>query len=77
MTGKPTIYDVAAAAHVPHQTVSRVLNGSERVRPTTRNQVEAAIRALQYQRDDHAAALGRRRRITAGSTASADVETSE
>ena len=59
MTGKPTIYDVAAAAHVSHQTVSRVLNGSEQVRPTTRAQVEAAIRALQYRRDDQAAALGR------------------
>jgi DNA-binding LacI/PurR family transcriptional regulator len=66
MTGKPTIYDVAAAAHVSHQTVSRVLNGSDRVRPSTRKQVEAAISALQYQRDDHAAALGRRRRATPG-----------
>jgi len=66
MASKPTIYDVAAAAHVSHQTVSRVLNGSERVRPTTRTQVEAAIRALDYQRDDHAAALGRRRRTASG-----------
>ncbi|MGN7190496.1 MULTISPECIES: LacI family DNA-binding transcriptional regulator [unclassified Curtobacterium] len=62
MTKAPTIHDVAAAAHVSHQTVSRVLNGATNVRPTTRARVEHAIHALDYIRDDHAAALARRRR---------------
>ena len=77
MTGKPTIYDVAAAAHVSHQTLSRVLNGSDRVRPSTRKQVEAAITALQYQRDDHAAALVRRRRTAPSSVPGATGRTAE
>jgi DNA-binding LacI/PurR family transcriptional regulator len=58
----PTIHDVAAAAHVSHQTVSRVLNGATNVRPTTRSRVEHAIQALDYTRDDQAAALARRPR---------------
>jgi DNA-binding LacI/PurR family transcriptional regulator len=33
---------------VSHQTVSRVINGSERVNPETRSRVEAAINALEY-----------------------------
>ena len=44
-----TIRDVAAKAGVSHQTVSRVINGSERVNPETRARVEAAIQALDYQ----------------------------
>ena len=43
-----TIRDVAAQAGVSHQTVSRVINGSQRVNPETRERVEAAIRALDY-----------------------------
>ncbi|KTR40738.1 hypothetical protein NS263_06700 [Curtobacterium oceanosedimentum] len=62
MTKPPTIHDVAAAAHVSHQTVSRVLNGATNVRPTTRARVEHAIHSLEYVRDDQAAALARRRR---------------
>lgn len=62
MTKPPTIHDVAAAAHVSHQTVSRVLNGATNVRPTTRARVELAIHALEYVRDDQAAALARRPR---------------
>lgn len=66
MPKPPTIHDVAAAAHVSHQTVSRVLNGATNVRPTTRSRVEHAIQALDYTRDDQAAALARRpRRRTA------------
>lgn len=44
-----TIRDVAARAGVSHQTVSRVINGRERVNPATRDRVEAAIEALGYQ----------------------------
>jgi len=57
-----TINDVAAAACVSRQTVSRVLNDSDRVLPATRTRVEAALRTLRYQRDDQAAALARRPR---------------
>ncbi|MCA9961760.1 MAG: LacI family DNA-binding transcriptional regulator [Anaerolineales bacterium] len=44
-----TIRDVAAYAGVSHQTVSRVMNGSERVSAATKARVEAAIAALGYQ----------------------------
>jgi LacI family transcriptional regulator, repressor for deo operon, udp, cdd, tsx, nupC, and nupG len=43
-----TIRDVAARAGVSHQTVSRVINASERVSPDTRLRVEQAIRDLGY-----------------------------
>ena len=43
-----TIRDVAARAGVSHQTVSRVINGSERVLPATRQKVEAAIEDLGF-----------------------------
>jgi DNA-binding LacI/PurR family transcriptional regulator len=42
------MYDVAKVAGVSHQTVSRVLNGSEKVRPATRDRVLAAMRELDY-----------------------------
>lgn len=44
-----TIRDVASLAGVSHQTVSRVINKSERVTPETRERVEAAIKELGYQ----------------------------
>ena len=48
-SGKPaTIYDVARAAGVSHQTVSRVLKGSDAVRPETRDKVQEALRVLRY-----------------------------
>ena len=50
-----TIRDVAAHAGVSHQTVSRVINGSERVLPETRERVLAAIAELEY----HPSALAR------------------
>jgi DNA-binding LacI/PurR family transcriptional regulator len=43
-----TIRDVAALAGVSHQTVSRVINGGERVLPETQTRVEAAIEQLGY-----------------------------
>ena len=43
-----SIVDVAAAAGVSRQTVSNVLNAPERVRPETRERVEAAIAELGY-----------------------------
>jgi len=49
--------DVASVAGVSHQTVSRVLNGSERVSPATRERVLAAIAQLGYRRNSVARAL--------------------
>ncbi len=43
-----TIRDVARRAGVSRQTVSRVLNDSPRVDPSTRSRVEEAIRSLDY-----------------------------
>ena len=46
-----TIRDVAAHAGVSHQTVSRVINGSEAVRPETRGRVTQAIAELGFRPD--------------------------
>jgi len=43
-----TIRDVAIQAGVSHQTVSRVINNSEQVTPSTRKRVEDAIKKLGY-----------------------------
>jgi LacI family transcriptional regulator len=43
-----TLHDVAELAGVSHQTVSRVINNSESVRPETRLKVEEAIQQLGY-----------------------------
>lgn len=43
-----TIYDVAKAAGVSHQTVSRFLKGFEGIRPQTREKVVRALDELQY-----------------------------
>lgn len=45
---RPTIRDVARKAGVSHQTVSRVINGSEGVLPETRALVESAIEQMGY-----------------------------
>jgi len=49
--------DVAKAAGVSHQTVSRVVNASERVRPDTRERVLRAMRELDYRPNSLARAL--------------------
>lgn len=48
---------VARHAGVSHQTVSRVLNDPEKVRPETRERVQAAMRELGYSRNMAARAL--------------------
>lgn len=53
--------DVAAVAGVSHQTVSRVLNTPDAVRPATRERVEEAIQQLGYRRNTSARALVTRR----------------
>ena len=54
----PQIRDVAAVAGVSHQTVSRVLNNSPKVRPATRQLVMDAMEQLQYRPNRAARALG-------------------
>jgi hypothetical protein len=53
----PAITDVARAAGVSHQTVSRVLNQHPSVRPETRSRVLDAIADLGYRRNHAARAL--------------------
>ena len=61
-----SIRDVATAAGVSYQTVSRVINGHPSVRPTTRERVLAAIDELGFRRSATALALasGRSRAVT-------------
>ncbi|MFC4070010.1 LacI family DNA-binding transcriptional regulator [Actinoplanes subglobosus] len=54
----PQIRDVAAAAGVSYQTVSRVLNNSPRVRPETRQLVLDAMERLRYRPNRAAQTLG-------------------
>ncbi len=54
----PSIRDVAAAAGVSHQTVSRVLNNSVRVNADTREHVLEVIGRLDYRPNRAARALG-------------------
>lgn len=63
---RPAMADVAARAGVSHQTVSRVLNGSPRVAPETRERVLQAIRELGYRRNVAARALVTARSATLG-----------
>jgi DNA-binding LacI/PurR family transcriptional regulator len=62
----PRIRDVAAAAGVSYQTVSRVLNDSPNVRPETRQLVVDVMERLQYRpnRAARALGLGRARAVT-------------
>src|SRR5918994_4788298 len=58
--------DVALAADVSHQTVSRVINGSDNVRPETRERVLRAMRELNYRPNSLARALVTGRSKTLG-----------
>ncbi|MBK8821123.1 MAG: LacI family DNA-binding transcriptional regulator [Anaerolineales bacterium] len=58
-TSRPTIRDVARLAGVSHQTVSRVINGSEDVFPETRATVEAAIAEMGYRPNAIARSMAR------------------
>ena len=58
--------DVARLAGVSHQTVSRVLHDSPRVRPETRSRVIAAMEELRYRPNTVARALVTGRSMTLG-----------
>ncbi|GAA2141761.1 LacI family DNA-binding transcriptional regulator [Streptomyces synnematoformans] len=65
-TRPASIRDVADAAGVSYQTVSRVINGHPSVRPATRDRVLTAIEELGFRRNAtaHALASGRSRIVT-------------
>src|ERR1700716_135438 len=56
-----TIHDVAAHAGVSSQTVSRVINGSPKVRESTRNRVLEVVAALKFRPNRMAQNLASRR----------------
>jgi DNA-binding LacI/PurR family transcriptional regulator len=58
--------DVARLAGVSHQTVSRVINGADRVAPETQARVEEAMRRLDYRPSSVARALVTGRSRTVG-----------
>jgi LacI family transcriptional regulator len=58
--GRPTIYDVARLAGVSTATVSRSLNGTGQIAPSTRLAIESAIRELGYQPNRIARSLATR-----------------
>ena len=59
--GPPTLADVAHLAGVSSATASRVLTGSARVRPQTKDKVEQAMTLLGYARNRAARSAGSRR----------------
>ena len=61
-----TIFDVARAAAVSHQTVSRVLKGDPTVGAVLRERVEVAVRDLRYRPSAAARALASKRTRTLG-----------
>ncbi|MGD8793251.1 MAG: LacI family DNA-binding transcriptional regulator, partial [Anaerolineae bacterium] len=66
MRKKITIRDVAAAAEVSHQTVSRVLNNRPDVADETRERVLQVIQALDYQPSAIARSLSKQHTLTLG-----------
>ena len=65
-TGRPTIKEVASAAGVSTQTVSRVINNRPDVSPQTRRRVQEIIDQLGYQPSALARSLIRQRSYTLG-----------
>lgn len=63
---RATIRDVARVAAVSHQTVSRVINGGDRIAPETRARVERAITRLAFRPSHIARSLVSRRTRTVG-----------
>ena len=61
-----TLYDVAREAGVSTATVSRVVHGQDRVRPSTRRRVLEAIEALRYIPNSAAQSLVQRRNEVIG-----------
>ena len=61
-----TLYDVAREAGVSTATVSRVVHGQDRVRPSTRRRVLEVIEALGYIPDGAAQSLAQRRKEVVG-----------
>lgn len=53
-----TIYDISKKAGVSIATVSRVLNGSDKVRPATRNRVMEIIKQYDYTPNAYARGMG-------------------
>ena len=62
----PTISDVAARAGVSVMTVSRVINGEDKVRPATRDAVDIAIAELNYAPNPAAQSLAGANQIRIG-----------
>ncbi|MDB5059052.1 MAG: LacI family transcriptional regulator [Chloroflexi bacterium] len=62
----PTIYDVAQAAGVAIGTVSQALNGRGRMRPATRERIQAEADRLGFRPNDLAHSLLRGRSFTVG-----------
>ncbi|WGW12917.1 LacI family DNA-binding transcriptional regulator [Saxibacter everestensis] len=61
-----SILDVARLAGVSHQTVSRVINDQQNIRPSTREKVERAIQQLNYRPNSAARALVTKKTRTIG-----------
>jgi LacI family transcriptional regulator len=61
-----TLYDVAREAGVSTATVSRVVHGQDRVRPSTRQRVLEVIEALGYIPDGAAQSMARQRKDIIG-----------
>lgn len=67
--GKPltvTIYDVAREANVSMATVSRVVNGNQNVKPSTRKKVLEVIERLEYRPNAVARGLASKKTTTVG-----------
>lgn len=62
----PTLADVARHAGVSPMTVSRVINGAEGVRGSTRERVEASVAALNYQPNQAAQRLAGAAQVRVG-----------